>query len=147
MIWLVSLAPMNNAEAEQFSGGYGYQYATSARTIPKGAWQLMSHSRVALVDNGAGESYTNATLASTLTYGLFNNFEVEITSLLYQYVNFPRSAPAAYQTNVPDGGYIRWKWGNIKLMDKVYFGIQEASGIQSVTILMSIWSLTIQRDR
>ncbi len=124
VLWMAALIPAGTGNAEQFNGGLSYQYVTSAKTIPKGAWQLMSHSRAALVSLGGGESVNTGTLASSLNYGAFNHFELEITSLLYQYVNDPASPGTNYASNAPDGGYFRWKLGDIRLMNKIYFGIQ-----------------------
>jgi len=110
--------------AEPFNGGLTLQYATSANTIQKGSWDVRSHSRASRV-NISDQYITNMSLALSVSYGLFNNLELESTTLLYQDLNTPGVNYAHGSTsNAPDGGFFRWKYGNILLTDKIVFGLQ-----------------------
>ncbi len=120
IVALVSLW-VDDIRADQFMGGFSYQYTTSAKTIPQGAWMLRSHSRATSISIGSS-SITNVTLASSLNYGALKNLELELTSILYQDVNNPVGSIAG-SSNKPDGGYFRWKYGNIPLFNLITFGI------------------------
>lgn len=124
MIGLVSLLTIVmcalQVSAEPFQGGLGYQYTTSAITVDKGVWYLKSHSQYGIVDIGTASNPTNMNTGISVNYGLWSDFEVEMTMLSFSSSNYPRKA---YNSNSPGGFFLRWKLGNFLYREKWVYGI------------------------
>ncbi len=100
------------SHAEDFNGGLGGRYATSARTVPVGFFRLTGHSRGAQIElTTTKETINYLSGAFSLNYGVTENLELELTSVMYQ----DKSSQAA-GNKYPTDFYLRWKLGSYKFV-------------------------------
>lgn len=124
------------AQAEQFNGGFTFQYATSALTLPLRTPTYVLHTRASMVDV-QGDAWSDMTGAFSINYGLMKNFEMELTTILYQDLNLssiPAQNGERRTMNIPGNFYLRWKYGNMRLWKDwpLYFGIQGSAHLPLV---------------
>lgn len=84
MLLLAIALLVSPVTAEQFNGGFGLQYVTSAFPLPHKAWQINSFSRAYAFNDPNGELNTLASIAAGFNYGWGRNFETEATVIVYQ---------------------------------------------------------------
>lgn len=121
---LIFLISPNQSVAEQFNGGLGLRYTTSAHTLPAGFIGFSTYSRATQLALGS-KSEPYGAGGFSLNYGITRDFEFEITGILYQDKKI-----IGKSNNPPHDVYIRWKLGNYQTHIKdlpVTLGLQFSS--------------------